>query len=425
MVEYHDAEWVSRRTTIAASSSCSRSKRTGRAELDHQLAQAPGLPSSLRRLRPARWPSSRERDVERLFARSVDRAARAKIESTINERAGIGRRAERVRQLRPVRLGVRRRHTGRQQAGDALARAPHENDRIHCAQPRPQAPRLPLRRLRPPCTRSCKRRASSTTTSSRASGTPEHDRRSCRTRPSATPRPPAAPPRDGDPGRHDRSRSSSRSGARPPRSWFDSQADDLRRPRRSHTIGLRELTALEANAQRRLGVLRARAHATNQALTDLFAAEQAQVDARDTRSTSPTKRSTRTTTLRATSVAAAFQGAGFDALTDLDQRTAVGARRGPRSARRVITSLQEAANDWAPRIPSLRCALGSPASSRSRSQWRGVASLVVSVQAARRRSRRPRTAPSTSSADARANSSSDAQKLTTGTAGRRNRCTSR
>jgi hypothetical protein len=114
--------------------------------------------------------------------------------------------------------------------------------------------------------------------------------------------------------------------------------DQHARPVHQH---VRDLDAQEAHAVRRLRALRNDADATKQALTDLFAAEQAQVDASNHAVDVANQAVDAYNNARAASVAAAFQGGG-DALTDLEQRTTV-VKGAADTARRVITSLQAAA----------------------------------------------------------------------------------
>jgi hypothetical protein len=104
---------------------------------------------------------------------------------------------------------------------------------------------------------------------------------------------------------------------------------------------IRELDAQEAHAVRRLRTLRDEADATKQALADLFAAEQAQVDASNHAVDVANQAVEAYNNARAASIAAAFQGAGDAALADLEQRTAV-VTGAAETARRVMTELQQA-----------------------------------------------------------------------------------
>jgi len=106
---------------------------------------------------------------------------------------------------------------------------------------------------------------------------------------------------------------------------------------------IRELDAQEAHAQRRLRALRSGAEATKQALTDLFAAEQAQVDASNDAVDVANQAVDAYNNARAASVAAAFQGAGDAAVADLEHRTAV-VKGAADTARRVMSALQQAAS---------------------------------------------------------------------------------
>jgi hypothetical protein len=106
---------------------------------------------------------------------------------------------------------------------------------------------------------------------------------------------------------------------------------------------VRELTAAEITAQRRLRVLRARARATNQALAALFAAEQAQVDASNHAVDVANQAVDQYNNAQTADVAAAFQAAGDAAIADLEQKTAA-VRSAAAVAQRALAALQEASS---------------------------------------------------------------------------------
>ena len=84
---------------------------------------------------------------------------------------------------------------------------------------------------------------------------------------------------------------------------------------------VRELTASEHDAERRLRVLRQRSRAAGTTLAALLAAYQAQVDASNHAVDVANQAVERYNTGQA-DVAAAFQGAGDAAVTDVEQKTA-------------------------------------------------------------------------------------------------------
>jgi hypothetical protein len=106
---------------------------------------------------------------------------------------------------------------------------------------------------------------------------------------------------------------------------------------------VRELTAFEKDAERRSSTLRARAHGTNAALTALFAAEQAQVDASNRAVDVANQAVDRYNSAQVTDLVAAFQGAGDAALGDLEART-LEVQSAAEAAQRVVASLQGAAD---------------------------------------------------------------------------------
>jgi hypothetical protein len=105
---------------------------------------------------------------------------------------------------------------------------------------------------------------------------------------------------------------------------------------------VRELTADEHDAERRLRVLRSEARTTNEALTALFAAEQAQVDASNHAVDVANQAVDRYNTAQVTDLAASFQGAGDAALGDLEGKTQV-VQSAADAVQRAVASLQEAA----------------------------------------------------------------------------------
>jgi hypothetical protein len=104
---------------------------------------------------------------------------------------------------------------------------------------------------------------------------------------------------------------------------------------------IRELTAAEITAERRLRVLRARARAANQALAGLFAAEQAQVDASNHAVDVANQAVDQYNNAQSTDIAAVFQAAGDAAIADLEQKTAA-VRSAADVAQRALAALQEA-----------------------------------------------------------------------------------
>jgi hypothetical protein len=104
---------------------------------------------------------------------------------------------------------------------------------------------------------------------------------------------------------------------------------------------VRDLAAAEEDAVRRLRLLREQARATNEALAALFAAELAQVDASNHAVDVANQAVDQYNNARTTDLAAAFQGAGDAALTDLEAKTAA-VRGAAEAAQRTIASLQGA-----------------------------------------------------------------------------------
>jgi len=107
---------------------------------------------------------------------------------------------------------------------------------------------------------------------------------------------------------------------------------------------VRNLAATEEDAARRVGLLRGRARATNEALTALFVAELAQVDASNHSVDVANQAADRYNNAQTAGLAAAFQGAGDAALTDLEEKSAA-VRGAAEAAQRAIASLQGAAGD--------------------------------------------------------------------------------
>jgi len=106
---------------------------------------------------------------------------------------------------------------------------------------------------------------------------------------------------------------------------------------------VRHLKAAEADAERRLRLLRARARTTTEALAALFAAEQAQVDASNHAVDVANQAADQYNNARTTDLAAAFQAAGDAALTDLEAKTAA-VRTAADAARSALAGLREAAS---------------------------------------------------------------------------------
>jgi hypothetical protein len=104
-----------------------------------------------------------------------------------------------------------------------------------------------------------------------------------------------------------------------------------------------ELTAFEQDAERRLRLLRSDARATNEALTELFAAEQAQVDASNHAVDVANQAVDHYNHAQATDLVAAFQGAGDPALGDLEIKTQA-AQRAADEVKRAVASVQEIVN---------------------------------------------------------------------------------
>ncbi len=104
---------------------------------------------------------------------------------------------------------------------------------------------------------------------------------------------------------------------------------------------VRDLAAAEEDAVRRLRLVRDEARATNEALAALFAAELAQVDASNHAVDVANQAVDQYNNARTTDLAAAFQGSGDAALTDLEAKTAA-ARGAAEAARKAIASLQGA-----------------------------------------------------------------------------------
>ena len=105
---------------------------------------------------------------------------------------------------------------------------------------------------------------------------------------------------------------------------------------------VRDLAAAEADAARRLHVLRGEARATNAALTTLFAAEQAQVDASNHAVDVANQAVNQYNNAQNTNLAGAFQAAGDAALADLEAKTAA-VRTAADTAHAALARVQEAA----------------------------------------------------------------------------------
>jgi hypothetical protein len=106
---------------------------------------------------------------------------------------------------------------------------------------------------------------------------------------------------------------------------------------------VRDLTAAEADAERRLRLLRQEARATNEALTALFAAEQAQVDASNHTVDVANQAVDQYNNAQNNDLAGAFQAAGDAALADLEAKTAA-VRTAADAAHAALARLQEAAS---------------------------------------------------------------------------------
>jgi len=105
---------------------------------------------------------------------------------------------------------------------------------------------------------------------------------------------------------------------------------------------IHHLTATEADAERRLRLLRTRARATTAALVALFAAEQAQVDASNHAVDVANQAVDQYNAAQTPDLAGAFQAAGDAALADLEEKTAA-VRGAVEAAQRALASLQGAA----------------------------------------------------------------------------------
>jgi chromosome segregation ATPase len=106
---------------------------------------------------------------------------------------------------------------------------------------------------------------------------------------------------------------------------------------------VRDLRVAEADAERRLRVVRVRARTTTEALATLFAAEQAQVDASNHAVDVANQAVDRYNNSQTNDLAAAFQSAGDAALADLEAKTAA-VRADADATRGALASLQEAAS---------------------------------------------------------------------------------
>jgi hypothetical protein len=106
---------------------------------------------------------------------------------------------------------------------------------------------------------------------------------------------------------------------------------------------VRELTATEADAERRLHLLHERAGATTDALAALFAAEQAQVDASNHAVDVANQAVNQYNNAQSADVAAAFQAAGDAAIADLEAKTQA-VRTAAEAAQRAVADVQEAAS---------------------------------------------------------------------------------
>lgn len=103
----------------------------------------------------------------------------------------------------------------------------------------------------------------------------------------------------------------------------------------------RELAATERDAQRRTQTLREAARTTNDALTQLFAAIAAQVDASNHAVDVANEAVDNYNNARSTNLVGAFQGAGDAALGDLETRTQT-VRTAAEAAQRAVATLQGA-----------------------------------------------------------------------------------
>jgi len=105
---------------------------------------------------------------------------------------------------------------------------------------------------------------------------------------------------------------------------------------------VRELTAREADAERRRRQLQERGRTTSEALAALFAAEQAQVDASNHAVDVANQAVDRYNGAQMTDVSAAFAAAGDAALADLEAKTQA-VRAAAEAAQRGVASLLDAA----------------------------------------------------------------------------------
>ena len=104
-----------------------------------------------------------------------------------------------------------------------------------------------------------------------------------------------------------------------------------------------ELTATQADAERRLRSLRTRSGATTRALAALFAAEQAQVDASNHAVDVANQAVDQYNNAKSTDIAAAFQAAGDAAVADLEAKTEA-VRTAAAAAQRAVAGVQGAAD---------------------------------------------------------------------------------
>jgi hypothetical protein len=107
---------------------------------------------------------------------------------------------------------------------------------------------------------------------------------------------------------------------------------------------VRDLTAAEADAERKLRLLRSGARSTTATLAALFAAELAQVDASNHAVDIANQAVDQYNNAHNNDLAGAFQAAGDAALADLEAKTAA-VRSAADAARAALASLQEAAGD--------------------------------------------------------------------------------
>jgi hypothetical protein len=106
---------------------------------------------------------------------------------------------------------------------------------------------------------------------------------------------------------------------------------------------VRGLTTAEADAERRLRLLRSEARSTNEALAALFVAEQAQVEASNHAVDVANQGVAQYNNAQNTDLAGAFQSAGDAALSDLEAKTAA-VRTAADTAHAALARLQEAAS---------------------------------------------------------------------------------